>query len=42
MLGKYGKVSTRRIKYNAFRGSRNLKGRDLYTNEYLFVLKKGE
>ena len=42
MLGKYGKVLTRRIKYNAFRGSRNLKGRDLYTNEYLFVLKKGE
>lgn len=40
MLKKYGKVETRRIKYNAFRGSRNLSGRDLYTNEYLFIVKK--
>lgn len=40
MLSKYGKVSARQIKYNAFRGSRNLNERSIYTNEYIFTLKK--
>ena len=41
MLSKYGVVKFRQIKYNAFRGGRNLKGRSIYTNEYIFTLKKG-
>lgn len=40
MLSKYGKVKSKKIKYNTFRGSRNLNGRNIYTNEYLFLLKK--
>ena len=40
MLKKYGKVDSKQIKYNAFRGSRNLNGRDIYTQEYLFLLEK--
>ena len=40
MLCKYGKLKTKVIEYNAFRGSRNLNGRPLKTNEYLFVLCK--
>lgn len=41
VLKRYGPVKTISINYNAFRGSRNLKDRDLYVNEYLFVLNKG-
>ena len=40
ILGKYGEVSVKEIQYNAFRGSRNLKNRDTYVDEYLFILKK--
>ena len=40
MLKKYGEVSAKRIKYNTFRGSRNLRERDIYTNEFLFLLRK--
>lgn len=40
MLKKYGKVKTVQIKYNTFRGSRNLRERDIHVSEYLFVLKK--
>lgn len=40
MLRKYGKVKTVEIKYNAFRGSRNLNKRNLNVCEYLFVLEK--
>ena len=40
MLKKYGKVKTVEIKYNTFRGSRNLKNRDVHVSEYLFVLQK--
>ena len=40
MLEKYGLVSARQIKYNTFRGSRNLNERSIYTNEYIFVLEK--
>lgn len=43
MLKKYaidGKVHKTSINYNAFRGSRNLKDRSLYTTEFLFRIKK--
>ncbi len=40
MLGSYGDVKTVQITYNTFRGSRNLKARDIHVKEYLFVLKK--
>ena len=40
MLEKYGDLKTVTIKYNTFRGSRNLKERAIHVSEYLFVLKK--
>lgn len=40
MLKKYGRVKTVEIEYNTFRGSRNLKNRDIHVNEFLFVLEK--
>lgn len=40
MLRKYGKVKTVEIEYNTFRGSRNLRNRDIHVNEFLFVLAK--
>lgn len=40
MLKKYGKLKTIEITYNTFRGSRNLKSRDIHVSEYLFVLQK--
>ena len=40
MLSKYGRLTTKNIDYVAFRGSRNLKNRDIHTTEYLFTLKK--
>ena len=40
MLEKYGKVKTVEISYNTFRGSRNLRGRNIHVSEYLFVLEK--
>ena len=42
MLSGFGEVTEKRIKYNTFRGSRNLRQRNIYTNEYLFLLRKGE
>lgn len=40
MLSEFGIVTEKRIKYNTFRGSRNLRDRNIYTNEFLFLLKK--
>lgn len=40
MLKKYGKVKTVEIAYNTFRGSRNLRSRNIHVREYLFVLEK--
>ncbi len=40
MLGKYGTVDVVQIKYNTFRGSRNLNKRSLHVSEYIFILKK--
>lgn len=40
MLEKYGKLKIVEIDYNTYRGSRNLKNRNIYVSEYLFVLKR--
>lgn len=40
MLRAFGRVEYTKITYNAFRGSRNLNTRKLYTHEYLFLLQK--
>lgn len=40
MLSKYGELQTKEIDYVAFRGSRNLRERNIHTTEYLFRLKK--
>lgn len=40
MLERYGSLETVEIKYNTFRGSRNLRQRDIHVNEFLFVLEK--
>lgn len=40
MLAKYGHVKTVEMVYNTFRGSRNLRERNIHTSEYLFVLEK--
>lgn len=41
VLEKYGELRVKEINYNAYKASRNLKGRDIYVKEYLFILKKG-
>lgn len=40
LLEQYGEVSVFSTQYNTFRGSRNLKDRDIHVTEYLFLLKK--
>ncbi|MDR2786384.1 MAG: DNA adenine methylase [Treponema sp.] len=40
MLKKNGNFEVLDIKYNAFRGSRNLGARDIYVTEYLYLLEK--
>ena len=40
MLEKYGILTIKEIDYIAFRGSRNLKDRNIHTTEYIFTLKK--
>lgn len=42
MLSLFGKLEEKIIKYNTFKGSRNLKNRDTHTKEYLFLLQKEE
>jgi adenine-specific DNA-methyltransferase len=41
-LKPLGTVTVAEQPYNAFRGSRNLRGRALHVSEYLFILKKTE
>jgi adenine-specific DNA-methyltransferase len=41
LLAKLGKVSRMDIQYNAFRGSRNLHGRDTHVTEQLFLVELG-
>jgi adenine-specific DNA-methyltransferase len=40
MLKKTGRFQALETKYNAFRGSRNLKSRDIHVKEYLYLLEK--
>lgn len=40
VLQQMGRLETRELAYNAFRGSRNLRARDRYVTEYLFLLDK--
>ena len=40
MLERHGIVKTVEIPYNTFRGSRNLRNRNIHVSEYLFVLEK--
>ena len=40
MLKRFGKLTTKEIFYNTFRGSRNLNNRNIHVKEYLFILEK--
>jgi len=40
MLNGYGKLEVLETKYNTFRGSRNLKTREIHIKEYLYLLEK--
>jgi adenine-specific DNA-methyltransferase len=40
MLKNIGKFEVLDTRYNTFRGSRNLNGRDIYVKEYLYLLEK--
>ncbi len=40
MLSRHGMVLPREVRYNTYRGSRNLENRSIYVDEYLFLLKK--
>ncbi|MDX8394242.1 MAG: DNA adenine methylase [Mariprofundales bacterium] len=40
ILEKIGNVETLETRYNTFRGSRNLRQRNLYTTEYLYLVEK--
>jgi adenine-specific DNA-methyltransferase len=40
MLGKIGRAEVLETKYNTFRGSRNLRNRDIHVREYLYLLEK--
>jgi len=41
LLGEVGRVESLETKYNTFRGSRNLNGRDIHVTEYLYLVEKG-
>ncbi len=40
LLSSIGSVEVLETRYNAFRGSRNLGGRNIHVNEYLFLVEK--
>jgi adenine-specific DNA-methyltransferase len=40
MLGKIGRVTTLETTYNTFRGSRNLRKRDIHVKEYVYLVEK--
>lgn len=40
LLEKFGKLEVLETRYNVFRGSRNLKSRDIHVKEYLYLLEK--
>ncbi|MDE0238208.1 MAG: DNA adenine methylase [bacterium] len=39
-LSGVGHVDERKLRYNTFRGSRNLRGRNIHVNEHLFLVRK--
>jgi adenine-specific DNA-methyltransferase len=41
LLSEIGKVEVMETKYNTFRGSRNLRNRDIHVKEYLYLVEKG-
>jgi adenine-specific DNA-methyltransferase len=41
LLERFGRLEVLETPYNAFRGSRNLRGRGIHVKEYLFVLESG-
>jgi len=41
MLGELGRTEAIEKTYNTFRGSRNLRGRDVHVKEYLFLVDRG-
>ncbi|MBR6230093.1 MAG: DNA adenine methylase [Eubacterium sp.] len=40
LLEQFGTVTEKSIRYNTFRGSRNLRERDTYVREYLYLLRR--
>jgi len=40
ILKQYGQLSVKKVKYNTYRASRNLRNRNKYVHEYIFILKK--
>ena len=40
MLKRHGKVEFFETRYNTFRGSRNLRNRNIHVSEHLFLLEK--
>ena len=42
MLNDLGPTEVIEKNYNTFRGSRNLRGRDIHVKEYLFLVDKGK
>jgi len=40
LLERVGRVQVLETKYNTFRGSRNLKARDIHVKEYLYLVEK--
>jgi len=39
-LNGVGYVDERKLRYNTFKGSRNLRGRNIHVNEHLFLVRK--
>jgi adenine-specific DNA-methyltransferase len=40
MLNQFGRLEVLETRYNTFRGSRNLSGREIHVKEYLYLLEK--
>lgn len=40
ILSRHGKIETLTIKYNTFRGSRNLRNRNIHVREHLYLLER--
>lgn len=40
LLKQYGRLETLQVRYNTFRGARNLRQRDIHVHEFLYLLEK--